>query len=101
MESFAFIQKQLATNGIMTSKKTTKFYPFNVRNLTVFILNCFNSTLIAASLNKANTFDECTDILYRSVSVGACNIIYAIIVWKTSKLTEFVDRLTNTVNESE
>lgn len=78
-----------------------KNHPFNVRNSTVSILTCASSTFIALSLNDANTLDECTDILLKSVSIGVCGILYEIIVWNTSKLFEFIKSLADTVNESE
>lgn len=99
MESFELIRTHLATSGIEISQKSLKTHSFNARNSTIFIFVCLNSSLTAATLGKASTFDECVDILFQSVSLGTCGIIYVIIVWKASKLFQFIDNLANTVDE--
>lgn len=100
MESFELLRNHLAMCGIAISQNTTKTHPFNVKNSTVFIVLCVTVSLIVISLNEANTFDECTDIVFRSVSIGTCGIFYGIIVWKTSKLFELVNSLAETVKPS-
>lgn len=75
--------------------------PINVKNAIIFILVCVNASCTALTLNTANNFDECTDILFRSVSLGVCGILYEIIVWNTAKLLEFIDSLAETIKESE
>lgn len=101
MESFELIRKHLAMCGIEISQKSPKNHAFNAKNVTVFILVSVSVSLIALTLNEADTFDECTDILYRSVSIGTSTILYVIIVWKTAKLFEFINALANIVNTSE
>lgn len=101
MQSFELLQKHFALCGIEITQKSTKTHPFNAKNLTIFILLYVNVGLIGILLNEVNTFDEITDILLRSVSDGTCGIIYLIIIWKTSKLFEFISSLVDTVNSSE
>lgn len=101
MDFFAILRNNLAMGGIKNLQKSTKIHPFNVINSTVSILLCATVSSIALSFNEANTFDECIDILYRSVSIGICGIIYEIIVWRTSKLFGIIDSLADTVNASE
>lgn len=101
MESFALLRKHLAMGGIAISQKSSKNHPLNVRNSTVFILLCTTSTSVALSLNDAKAFEECIDILFRSVSIGTGAIFYGIVVWKTSELFEFINSLADTVRASE
>lgn len=101
MDIFHLLRKHFTMGGIEISQKLSKNHPFNVKNMTFFILFCISICLTVLSLTEADTFDECTDILFRSVSAGVCGIIYEIIVWKTSKLYGFVNNLADAVNESE
>lgn len=101
MEVFTLIQNHFATCGIAVTQKLQKTHPFNLKNLTVFILLCVFIILIAASLDETNTFDDFTDISFRCVSNSACNLVYAIIVWKTAKLFEFINCLADIVKLSE
>lgn len=101
MDCFALIRAHLAMGGIEISQKSSsKIHPFSVKNLTNILLNGVCSTLIALSLIKANTFDECSDILLKSLSVGLFNLVFIFIVSETSKLIEFIDRIADIVNES-
>lgn len=101
MESFELLQTHLAICGIKISQKSSKNHPINVKNSTIFILVCAMVALHVISLKEADNFDECTDILFRCVSIGACNFLYVIVVLKTTKLFEFINRVADTVNESE
>ena len=100
MESFVLLRKHLAMCGIEISQKPLENHQINVKNSTVFILLCGNITLSALTINEMNTFKEYTDIVFRSVSIGVCGILYEIIVWKTSKLFKFINNLEDTVNTS-
>lgn len=102
MEIFESLRKHFAMSGIAVSKNDApKRHPFNGKNSIIFILFCVSVGLTTLSINDANTFDECTDIMFRSISAGVCGLIYAAIVWKTSKLYEFINILNVTVQESE
>lgn len=101
MVTFTLIRSHFAMCGVAISQKAPNKHPINVKNSTVFILLCVFITLIAISLNEAKTFDESIDISFRCVSNSACDIVYAIIVWKTSKLFEFINSLADIVKESE
>lgn len=101
MEIFKFIGQHLALCGIAISKESTKIYPFNAKNVTVFTLVFVFAILFVIMLNEANTFDECTDILFRTVSTATCGLVYLIIVCKTSKLFKFINDIAETVNKSE
>lgn len=101
MDCFELLQKHLAMCAIEVSQKPTKNHPFNVRNLTVFSSVCVTVGLILGSWNEDNTFDEHTDLLFRSLSIGAGAIVYAIIVCNTSKLSAFINSLADTVRASE
>lgn len=97
MNKFKLVRKHLAMGGIEMPQKLPPTYPMNVKNSTIcFILFVFVA-MIAASLKDANTFDECTDILFKSVSIGACSTTYAIVVWKSSILFEFVNHVSEIV----
>lgn len=101
MESFALLREHLAMCGIAISQTSPKIQPINGKNSTMCIVLCVNVTLTTIVINKANTIDEYTNILLKSSSVGTCGIFYAIIIWKTSKLGEFINSLADTVKESE
>lgn len=101
MAVFALLRKHLAMSGIKISQQSPKTRPLNVKNSTICILICVTVTLMTISLNEANTFDESTDILFQSVSIGTCGIFYVIIVWKTSELFEIINGLADIVNTSE
>lgn len=101
MESFELLRTHLGMGGIMISQKSSKTHPFNVKNSTIFLLLCVTAILIAIASNQADSYDEYIDILFQSVSIGACAIPYVIIVWKTPILFEFINCLADTVNTSE
>lgn len=101
MDVFAVFRKHLATGGIEISQKLLNNHPINVKNAIIFILVCVNASFTALTLTSESSFDECTDILFRSVSLGVVGILYEIIVWNTAKLFEFIDSLADTVKESE
>lgn len=101
MEIFDLIRQHLVSCGIAISKHSSPNHPFNVKNLTVFILICTFVIVSLASLNDTNTFSESTDILFHSVSQGFCGLIYEIIVWKTTEINEFINSLDDTINRRE
>lgn len=101
METFTLLRRHLAMCGITMSPQSSKNHPFNAKNVTICVLISVTVTLIVVLLNEPNTFDECTEILMRSVTIGTAGVIYVIIVWKTSKLCEFVNYLEAMVNASE
>lgn len=98
MELFVLLRKHFAMIGITPSINN---HPFNAKNLSIFVLLCVTVTLMAASIKEVTTYDERTDILFRSVSIGVCCMVYVIIIWKTSILLEFIERLDDTIKESE
>lgn len=100
MEFFALIKMHFAMCGIEISQKSSKSHHLNSKNLTLFCLICLNVTLYTVPLKDANSFDECTDILYRSISLGLCGIFYLIIVIKTSKSLQFLSNLADTYKAS-
>lgn len=87
--------------GIEAPQKSPKTHPFNVKNVSVFALLCVSSTLIVLSIDETVSFDERAYFLFHSFSQSICGIIYEIIVWKSSKLFEFIDKLGDLVKESE
>lgn len=101
MEFFALLRNHLVMCGIEISRKSPKNHPFNVRNTTMLILLYLYVSLTIILLNEDNTFDECTDLLLRSVSISFYGVMYIIVVWNTSKLIKFVNRLADTVEASE
>lgn len=100
MDSLALLQKHLARCGIAIAQKSPTMQPINEKNSTICIVLCVDVLLNAMLLNEADTFDDYTNILFRSVSIGTCGIFYAIIIWKTAKLCEFIDSLADTIKES-
>lgn len=101
MKNFAALRKHLVTCGIEMPQKSTSMHPLNVRNSIICFNLCVFVTLIALSLNDANTFDEYTDILFKSVSISGCSICYAIIVWRTPNLFKFMNNLQDIIQASE
>lgn len=77
-----------------------KPHPFNGKNSTVWVLLCIYVSFIAFLLTEVNTFVECTDILFRSVTISSFGMIYEIIVSRTNKLFEFINRVDETVQTS-
>lgn len=101
MEIFVLFRQHLATSGIEISGKPSKYYPFNAINSIIFILICINASVTALTLIEASSFEECTDILFRSVSLCVCGAIYEIIVCNATKLLEFINSLGDFIEESE
>lgn len=101
MNIFELLRKHFAMCGIAISQQSRKYYPFNVENTTVLIINCIFVSLTTILLTEVNTFVECTNILYKGTSIGVCGILYVCMVWKTSNLLEFINSLADTVEESE
>lgn len=101
MDCFESLQKHLAMCAIEVSQKPSKNHPFNVKNLTVFSSVCLAVGLILGYWNEANSFNERTDLMFRSLSIGASAVVYAIIVCNTSKLSTFINSLADTVEASE
>lgn len=101
MKIFELLRKHFALCGIAISQTSSKTHPFNVKNFTIFTLLCVTVSLTALSLKDASTFDECRNVLFQSVSFGACAILYAIIVLKTGKLFAFISSLSDTIEGSE
>lgn len=98
METFELLRKHFAMSGITLSNGK---YPFNAKNSIIFVSLCITVSLSAISMKDAKTDDERTDILFQSVSIGICCIVYVIIIWKTTILFDFIDGLDDTINESE
>lgn len=101
METFTLLRRHLAMCGISMSQQSSRNHPFNVKNMTICLTISVAVTFIVVLLNEPNTFDECTDILLRSAMIATAGVIYVIIVWKTSKLCEFLINLEAIVNASE
>lgn len=101
MESFALIRMNLAMGGIELSEKLPKTHPINAKNSTIFILICLTVSSIVGLLNESNTFDERTNILFQSVTFTVCAMIFLIIVWKTSNLSQFINSSVDIVEASE
>lgn len=101
MEIFELLRKHFALCGVSYPQKPPNKHPLNVKNSSVLVILYIFVALIAISLNEAESFDELTDTVFRSVSISVCGIFYVIIVWKTSKLFEFIDNLDETVKTSE
>lgn len=100
MEFFTILRENLAESGIEISQKLPTIHPFNVKNSSICILICFTISLITGSLNEAISFDDSIYILNQCNTFGICGIIFAIIVWNTSELFEFINSLSNIVNRS-
>lgn len=98
MQMFELLRKHLDGCGIAVIKKAPIF---NTKNVTVLFLVCVLTIVTALLLTEVDTFDERTDTLFRTSSLIVCGIFYAIIVWKTPKLFEFINRLSDIVSESE
>lgn len=101
MEIFAILRNQLTICGIAIAQKLPSNNPFNLRNSTVSLSLYLYISLIVLSLDVSSTFDEWIYILFRSVSMGTCGFAYLIIVWKTAELFEFINNVSETVDERE
>lgn len=100
MESFTLLRKHLEITGIV-SQMPDQELPFNTKNVIVIILAGSNAILYTKLLNKTSTFQEYTDLIYNTVSACNFTIIFLSIVWKTSDLFTFINKLENIVEESE
>lgn len=100
MEFFTLIRKHFVMCGIEISQKSTKRFPINVQNASVFILVCVTITLAILSLNGTSSFDERTDIWNRACGMGTCAFVYMIIIWESPALFKFIDDLDETINAS-
>lgn len=101
MESFTLLRKHLEIIGIVSQMPDQNLLPFNTKNVIVIILAGSNAILYTKLLNKTSTFQEYTDLIYNTVSACNFTIIFLSIVWKTSDLFTFVNKLENMVEESE
>lgn len=101
MEISALLQKHFAICGIEISQKAPKSHSINVKNSRILVIICASCIFVLILLNEVSTFDECIDTLFRSISVGAIGILYAIVVWKSSNLFKFIKSLADIVEASE
>lgn len=102
MEFFVLLRKHLAMCGIKISQQSSKNRLFNVKNLLCSVLNSLNVVLVLVTLNGAsNSFDDSTNMIFQSFGTGTCAACYLIIVWKSSKLFDFINSLADMVECSE
>lgn len=101
MDVFSLMQMHLAMCGIEISSKSSKYHPLNVKNSIMFNLIIASVIVTVLSLNDTTNFNECADVFFRSVSIGICGIVYAIIVSKTSNLSKFISSLADAVEFGE
>lgn len=101
MESIVLMRKHLALCGADIVQKSTQNHPFNVRNVAILFLNCATVSLVVLSFNQTTDYEKRIDVLLQSISTGACGIITEIIVWKTPKLFEFFNTISDTIKNSE
>lgn len=100
MESFTLFRSHLTMNGIIERKSPKSSCAFNSKNVIVIILASLGGISTNKLLVDAKTFDEYTDILYRSIFLYIITIFYAYIVWKTPELFEFIRSLEAVVSNS-
>lgn len=94
------LRKHFAAAGIENLQNSPKNQSLNVKNSTVFLSLCLFGGLTILSSNEAESFDESIYIWLRGVSIGLCSVVYEIMVWNSTILYGFIDRLADTVNES-
>lgn len=100
MEALVMLRKHFAAAGIENLQNSPKNQSLNVKNSTVFLSICLFGGLTILSSNEAESFDESIYIWLRGVSIGLCSVVYEIMVWNSTILYGFIDRLADTVNES-
>lgn len=101
MESFTLLRKDLEFSGIILHYlQPQNSYLINLKRLTLIILASLYEISLIKLLDKANTFDEYTNIFYEVIAVMIYIIFYINIVWKTSNLLQLVDSLENCINNS-
>lgn len=97
MKLFRIIQKNFAILGI-TSAQSIQKHPFNRQ--IVLLYSIYGSTWISSVLflfQKANTFEEYTNNIYITSAAAIVMFSFTIIVFKMSKLFEFVNNLGESV----
>lgn len=99
MNFFKLLRAHLEKCGVAVL--TPELHRFDVKNLTILILSWAMVGSALALLFEDRPFNEVTDILFRSISTGAANILYSIIVWKTSELRKFINSSAHAVAISE
>lgn len=103
VESFTLFRKHLGMCGIILqppSSRNSYTFHFNSKNLTVIILTIFGGIATNKLIDDAKSFDEYTDILYRTIFMYIITVIYTYIIWKTPELFVFVNSLEDNINRS-
>lgn len=100
MESFTLLRKHLAMIGILNifaKSPRNRLRAFNTKNTMIFTLAGCSAIFYAKLLYEPNTFEEYTDLIYNGSSATVFTMIFIAIIWKTSELYSFIDKLENTV----
>lgn len=102
MESFRLFRANLEMCGIelQQAKQNSYIFNFNLKNSAVIIFTIFGGIATNKLMDGAKSFDEYTDILYRTMFLYIIAISYTYITCKTPELSEFVDGLESSVGQS-
>lgn len=90
---FQSIQKYFAILGINPPENIEKRI-LNPKN--TFGLIFFGALIISTDeflFYEANTFQEYTDSFYATCTIALCGANFAIVVWKASKVIEFIENV--------
>lgn len=101
MELFRTVQKNFAFLGITPAQSIRK-NPFNREiALAYFVYGVGWTSSVAYLYRNANTFEECTIVIY-VVSVGTVILLcFNVVVFRISKLFEFISDCRESINQSE
>lgn len=100
MVIFQLIRKHLTILGIKCHQPNVK-YVLNIHQL--MFASVLGIATVSSSLNllEQRNFEESIISVYATADTIACTANYVILVWKTSKIFEFIEDLKNIIQMSE
>lgn len=100
MEIFTIFREHLAMCGIIVETLPRNSHPFHLFNGAVIGLANIYGISIGKLVDEAQTFEEYTDILNRTIIVDLFMISYIDIVWKTPILIRFIGNIEESIQKS-
>lgn len=100
MESLTLLRKYFALFGINLQRSPQNLHRFNLRNLTVILFASLGGISINKLTSEATTFEEYTDLVYRTIYVYIFVVLYTYTVWKTEDLSRIVYTLEDSIDKS-
>lgn len=100
MKLFQATQKNLASLGISPVEAIAK-NPFNIKVLAVYFNYGIVTILYSANFDKAQSFEECTEIAFRISVAILVSVQMTVVTLNMKKLFKFIVKCQKVVEKSE